>query len=90
MKSKDICQAPEGCQDCMDLHWQNIQHKCHCHYREPEKNPNLGDLVDKEITGVFYVRSVETKEVVGLKIMTQGSELTIMGKELKINYGRSI
>lgn len=94
MIDKNTCIVPStDCRDCMDLHWQNIAHDCHCHAKIQEL-PNLSDLIEQPITGVFYMResNSEKAKVLGVRLMTKDKVLTIRiaGDELDIEYARSL
>jgi hypothetical protein len=75
------------CLDCQDLGFKNIKHNCHCHKKEPEL-PNLGNLIDSKVSGVFYIKTI-IGQLVGLKIMfDNGVELSI--KTTEVNIARRI
>jgi hypothetical protein len=94
MIDKNTCIIPPtDCRDCMDLHFKNIAHDCHCHAKS-EELPNLSSMIDQPITGIFYMRDSNDKKakVLGVRIMTKGNMVTIRiaGDELDIEYARSL
>ena len=88
----NTCKAPESCSDCEDLHNKNIQHGCHCHSKE-QQLPNLGDLIDKQIVRIMYIRAHNSADLKGVRItFNDGAVLVIdhANDKLDITLGRLI
>lgn len=93
VEGANTCKAPpEGCSDCLDLHNKHIQHGCHCHVKE-QQLPNLGDLIDKQIIKILYLRADGDSRLMGVRLtFNDGSVLVIdhTRNKLDITLGRLI